>query len=71
MEYKTEVGKVLHALGYREDTCEKLDNLIMFFTCIPISERRELLGSIIWHFDFKLDENTIKKLDRILAQVNQ
>ena len=72
--YKTELGKLLSALNYKDDSVKEFDNLAFHLYCIPAPEKEELIQALVWCVyanGVTLAENIKKKFDEIYANVNK
>lgn len=71
MKTNTETGAILQYLNYKDTVVERFDQLAMFLYTIPLSERRELLTTLMWQFTFHCKKEDLEKLDEIYTKLNQ
>jgi hypothetical protein len=71
MDIKTETGIILQHLNYQDSQVQKFDDLAFRLYCIPMTEKVELLATLM--YQFHVDTNSeefkalFKKFDEILA----
>lgn len=79
MKTNTEIGKILAHLNYRDEQVARFDNLALHLYTIPMEERYELIGALMWYCGV-IDTNGkvidkykhhIDKFDAILAEINK
>lgn len=71
MNTNTETGAVLQHLNYSDDVVERFDKLALFLYTIPLSERRELLTTLMWQFTFQCNREDLERLEQIYTELNQ
>ena len=71
MDIKTETGIILQHLNYKDYQVQRFDDLAFYLYCIPMTEKVELLATLM--YQFHVDTNSeefkalFKKFDEILA----
>jgi hypothetical protein len=71
MDIKTETGIILQNLNYQDYQVQRFDDLAFHLYCIPMTEKVELLATLM--YQFHVDTNSeefkalFKKFDEILA----
>lgn len=79
MEIKTEVGKILQKLDYRDSQVQRFDDLAMHLYTIPMDERDELLAALMWYCSVMKKDGTVRQnyrhhieyYDKLLAEINK
>ena len=79
METKTEVGKILKKLNYKDNIITEFDNLALHLYSIPMEEKDELIAVLMWYCSVMKNDGTIRKnykhhienYDKLLSEINK
>ena len=62
MDIKTETGIILQHLNYQDSQVQRFDDLAFHLYCIPMTERVELLATLMYQFHVNTNSEEFKAL---------
>ena len=75
MDIKTETGIILQHLNYQDSQVQRFDDLAFHLYCIPMTEKVELLATLMYQFHVDTNSEEFKakfrQFDEILANRNK